>query len=193
MSLMTIPFHFIGTAHLGNRLFRGEATLSEDHEGYIVSGSALKRTGRTLVTIYWISGWAVFIGSFILLVWLASRTGCYTTSPTVENFSKNTGKLIIDLVVTVLSMAGGVNAAMLFCRYVFRERALERLLAAEVSAVIKGKTFVESQWYDENQPPIQMRYVTIKMKNSKQPISISCREEYVNLLSSLLGVPLEDE
>lgn len=191
MSHRTISFDFTGTGRVGNRLFRGKATLTEDNGVYVVSGSALKGTGRRFIAIYWICGWIVFIGGVVLLTWIASRFGCYSTFPTLENFSKDPWKQILDLVITGLSMAGGVVAAMLLFRFVFRERTTERFPATEVSAVAKGSSFTQSQ--GENQPPIKMRYVTIKMKNSKRGISISCREEYVSALSSLFDVPLEDE
>lgn len=186
-----IPFNFIGTGRVGNRLFRGEATLTEDNGVYVVSGSALKGTGRGLIILYWICRWIVFIGGFVLLAGIALRFGCYSTSPTPENFLKSPGKQIVDLVVTALCVAGGVIASMLLCRFVFREQTTERLPAADVSAVAKGATFTQSQ--GENQPPIKMRYVTIKMKNAKRGISISCRQEYVSPLSSLFDVPLKEE
>lgn len=191
MSLDAIPLNFTGTGRIGNRLFRGEAEIRKQNGKYLVSGSALRGSSRIFVAWYWICGWVIGIGTNVLLFWIAAVLGLYRTSPTLESFSKTPGTVIMDLVVTVIIFAGSIAAGVSACVYILRENITVELPAGSASSIVKGAAYEQSQ--GENQPTVRMQHATITMRDSGRGICISCRQEHLSALASLLGVPVREQ
>lgn len=189
MQTKTVQLRFSGTGQIGNRLFRGNASLTADQEMCTISGSALRGQGKVFLVFYWICGWLTAFCAPSLVIWISLQFNCFSTSPTPENFANNSEKQILDLAVTALFFASAFIAPILLCRFVLRKTTTTELPAENISKIVYGTTFEKSQ--EENQPPIIMSHITIKMKPPNKDVRVSCRKSDVSSIASWLHVPLE--
>lgn len=186
-----IPFQFTGTGRVGPRLFRGKAEFKKANGQPIVSGSALRGNSMAFEGLYWVCALVTALGVAVLLFVLAWAAEFLSMPVTFENFLKDPMMVFLGAVIPILCIAGGIYAASLLCKFVLRERAVAELPRDSLAAVVGGHAYAQRQ--DDDKPPVQMRHVTIRMKDSAPAITIICRQSDVSRLSSLLRVPVETD